>query len=91
MQGLYLQQPGDAFAKLGRIKRCADFDVVVEIDIHVAMLPFWRIALTCSSPVFDFPSTGPGDDSPSPDVQRFRFVAAGVQLLTTMKTAVNEG
>ncbi len=62
MQGLYLQQPGDAFAKLGRIKRCADFHVVVEIDIDIATLPFCRIALTCLSAVTDFTSAGPGDD-----------------------------
>src|SRR3984957_9968593 len=90
MQGLYLQQPVDAFTKLGGVERCAHLDVVVEIDIHIATLPFWRIALTCLSAVFDFPSTYPGDDSPSPDVQRFRFVSAGVQLLTAMKTAIDE-
>src|ERR1700733_4757947 len=90
IQGLYLQQPGDAFTELGGVERCANLDVIVEIDIHIATLSFCRIALTCLSAVLDFLSAGPGDDPASPNIQGFRFVAAGVQLFTTMKTAVDE-
>src|SRR3984957_14338192 len=91
IQGLYLQQPGDALTERGGVERCANFDVIVEIDIHIATLSFCRIALTCLSAVLDFLSAGPGDDPASPNVQCFHFVAAGVQLLTAMKTAVDEG
>lgn len=72
------------------IDRCTHLGVIFEIDEDIARGAAARVLCTCPAAIDDFPALRPLDNSTGPCIKCFRTVAAGIEFLVAMKSAVNE-
>lgn len=82
----FVQTPDQAL----RIDRSMHLGVVIEVDEDIARGAMARVFRTCSAAIHYFPAPRPVDNSPGPCVNGFGTIAAGVEFLIAVQTAIDE-